>query len=74
MVSPLDGIDAFVFFADAMGALQSAQPARYTALLAGCDAGSQQAIAGLVAYAGQQREKALAEAAAVAAKAAAAAS
>ncbi len=62
--SPLDSLDPYVVFADTLAGLHTAAPARHAALMAGCDAGVQQALAGMAAYAEQQRHAAAAKAAA----------
>lgn len=62
MRSPIDDIDPFVFFGEALGALQAASPARAAAIFAGMDAGTQQAVQGMVSYAAMVKAEAAAAA------------
>ncbi|GFR51383.1 hypothetical protein Agub_g13813, partial [Astrephomene gubernaculifera] len=55
--TPIDPVDPYVFFADALSGLQQHMPARYQQLLSACDAGTQAALAGMMAYAAELRSK-----------------
>eukprot|EP00879_Flechtneria_rotunda_P022091 GHRR01023309.1.p1 GENE.GHRR01023309.1~~GHRR01023309.1.p1 ORF type:complete len:1020 (+),score=395.54 GHRR01023309.1:417-3476(+) len=59
--TPLDDIDPFVSFAEVLGQLQAAMPARYQALLASADQGVMQALAAMTEYAAQIKQKQEAE-------------
>ncbi|KAK2079907.1 hypothetical protein QBZ16_002302 [Prototheca wickerhamii] len=51
--SPIDAVDPFVFFADAMGALGAASPARLQAVMGALEPALQAAVQGMSAYAAQ---------------------
>ncbi|GIL84239.1 hypothetical protein Vretimale_15865 [Volvox reticuliferus] len=55
--TPIDPVDPFVFFADALSGLQQHMPIRHQQLMAACDANTQVALAGMVAYAAELRDK-----------------
>ena len=55
--TPLDDVDPFVAFADALRGLQSGHPGRFAALTANTDQGAQAALQGMMQLAEQQRQK-----------------
>jgi hypothetical protein len=55
--SPIDDIDPFTLFAETVTVVQSADAGRFQALAGGLDAGGQQTMQELVAYAGIRREE-----------------
>ncbi|KAG2439798.1 hypothetical protein HYH02_010433 [Chlamydomonas schloesseri] len=55
--TPIDPVDPYVFFADALAGLQAHMPARHAALLAACDANTQAALGGMMAYAAELKSK-----------------
>ncbi|EFJ51590.1 hypothetical protein VOLCADRAFT_79706 [Volvox carteri f. nagariensis] len=55
--TPIDPVDPFVFYADALSGLQQHMPARHQQLMATCDANTQAALAGMMAYAAELKNK-----------------
>ncbi|GLC37117.1 hypothetical protein PLESTB_000981600 [Pleodorina starrii] len=55
--TPIDPVDPFVFFADALSGLQQHMPARHQQLMAACDAGTQAALGAMMVYAAEMRNK-----------------
>ena len=60
--TPIDPIDPFAAFSDALAHLQTAMPARYQTAVGGMDAGSQAALQAVLQYVQEQRQKAAAKA------------
>lgn len=65
--TPIDPVDPYVFFADALAGMQATNPARHQGLTATVDAGAQEALAQIMQYAAQQRAEAAKKAAEAAA-------
>lgn len=66
VASPIDAISPFVFFAEALQAVQSSDPGRFTTLVANFDAATQTAVQGMMAYAVELKAAQAAAAAAAA--------
>lgn len=56
-VTPLDNVDPFVFFVDALKQIQQALPGRYEHIVSACDPAGQPSLQDIIAFSDVQRQK-----------------